>query len=72
MPGEGSSQDADLSSASESGPEAGDIHGASDTREAVTEIPAITYATGPRLRRVRSLPAPPVDDDDEDEDEDEE
>jgi hypothetical protein len=33
-----------------------------DTPEALTEVPAITYATGPRLRRVRSLPAPPVDD----------
>ncbi len=33
-----------------------------DRREAVTEIPAVTYATGPRLRRVRSLPAPPVGD----------
>ena len=29
----------------------------------ITEVPGITYATGgPRLRRVRSLPAPPVDD----------
>ncbi|HEX3960676.1 MAG TPA: DUF2637 domain-containing protein [Trebonia sp.] len=28
----------------------------------VPEVPGITYATGPRLRRVRSLPAPPVDD----------
>jgi hypothetical protein len=35
---------------------------ADDTREAATEIPAVTYATGPRLRRVRSLPAPPVGD----------
>jgi hypothetical protein len=33
-----------------------------DTRGVATEIPAVTYATGPRLRRVRSLPAPPVDD----------
>jgi hypothetical protein len=33
-------------------------------RETVTGIPAITHATGPRLRRVRSLPAPPVDDED--------
>jgi hypothetical protein len=29
------------------------------------EIPGIPYATGPRLHRVRSLPAPPVDDGDE-------
>jgi hypothetical protein len=28
----------------------------------VPEVPGIPYATGPRLRRVRSLPAPPVDD----------
>jgi hypothetical protein len=28
----------------------------------VTEVPGIPYATGPRLRRVRSLPAPPVED----------
>jgi hypothetical protein len=28
----------------------------------VPEIPGVPYATGPRLRRVRSLPAPPVDD----------
>jgi hypothetical protein len=34
----------------------------------VEEIPGIPFSTGPRLRRVRSLPAPPVDDgDDEDE-----
>jgi hypothetical protein len=31
-------------------------------REVVTGVPAVTYATGPRLRRVRSLPAPPVGD----------
>jgi hypothetical protein len=35
---------------------------ADDTRDEATEIPAVTYATGPRLRRVRSLPAPPVGD----------
>jgi hypothetical protein len=28
----------------------------------IDAIPGMTYATGPRLRRVRSLPAPPVDD----------
>jgi hypothetical protein len=33
-----------------------------DVPEMVTDIPAVTYATGPRLRRVRSLPAPPVGD----------
>jgi hypothetical protein len=33
-----------------------------DTPEEIREVPAVTYATGPRLRRVRSLPAPPVDD----------
>jgi hypothetical protein len=35
---------------------------ADDTRDEAAEIPAVTYATGPRLRRVRSLPAPPVGD----------
>jgi len=29
----------------------------------VPEVPGVPYATGPRLHRVRSLPAPPVDDD---------
>jgi hypothetical protein len=28
----------------------------------LAEVPGVTYSTGPRLRRVRSLPAPPVDD----------
>lgn len=36
--------------------------GSGDAPEMVTDIPAVTYATGPRLRRVRSLPAPPVGD----------
>jgi hypothetical protein len=40
-----------------------------NTPEATTEAPAITHATGPRLRRVRSLPAPPVDEEPVDEDE---
>lgn len=44
--------------ATASGP-AGD---SGDAPEEATEIPAVTYAMGPRLRRVRSLPAPPVGD----------
>jgi hypothetical protein len=48
--------DRDAGPSTEPRPESG------DAPEAITEVPAITYATGPRLRRVRSLPAPPVDD----------
>ena len=36
---------------------------AAPSPEGTAEIPAVTYTTGPRLRRVRSLPAPPVDED---------
>ena len=38
----------------------------------VPEVPGIPYATGPRLRRVRSLPAPPVDDGGDEADDDDE
>jgi hypothetical protein len=38
-------------------------HLAAPPSEATVEVPAITYTTGPRLRRVRSLPAPPVEED---------
>jgi hypothetical protein len=44
------------------GPTAEPGRSSGDRPEAITEVPAITYASGPRLRRVRSLPAPPVDD----------
>jgi hypothetical protein len=33
--------------------------------QAIPEVPGVPYATGPRLHRVRSLPAPPVDDGDD-------
>jgi len=32
---------------------------------AIPEVPGVPYATGPRLHRVRSLPAPPVDEEEE-------
>jgi hypothetical protein len=35
---------------------------AGDTDE-IPEVGGVPYATGPRLRRVRSLPVPPADDD---------
>jgi hypothetical protein len=46
----------------EAGPPAEPGPESDDAPEAATGVPAITFATGPRLRRVRSLPAPPVDD----------
>ena len=72
LPGElpGEFPDAAEAGSDDADEEPGDPAGPPDSgtgEVAVPEVPGVPYATGPRLHRVRSLPAPPVDDGDDEE-----
>jgi hypothetical protein len=60
VPGEATSGETDQ------GPEP-DGPGQSGETDGVPEVGGVPYATGPRLRRVRSLPVPPAEDEDDEE-----
>jgi len=60
--------EADGGAAEEPGDPAGlspELAGEGQGELAIPEVPGVPYATGPRLHRVRSMPAPPVDDGDD-------